>query len=82
MPLARCGGLVHPSLMGWNCSSGLAMKIGGAGVQSEEFLSALSSFKSDLLPFLLSGRSMRLFDQIVAASTRYHLNVLHRVEHR
>ena len=51
-------------------------------MQSEEFLSALSSFKSNLLPFLLSGRSMRLFDQIIAASTRYHLKMLDGVEHR
>lgn len=54
------------------------MKIRGAGLQSTEFLSS-SFFEIDLLPSLLSGWPMPLFDQIVAASTRYHLNVLHAV---
>ena len=51
-------------------------------MQSEEFLSSSSSLESDLLSFLLSGRSMWLLDKVVAPGSGCDLNVLHRVERR
>lgn len=51
-------------------------------MEIEEFLCPFPSFEAELAPFLLPCRSMRLFDQVVAAGCRYDLHVLHMVEHR
>lgn len=57
------------------------MKIRQAGVQIEKALSSFSGAESVLLSFLSSSRTMRLLDEVVAASSGDDLDVPHPVEH-
>lgn len=51
------------------------MKIAGSGVQVKKFLRSPHPFKAFLASFLISCRSMRLFNQIVAPGRGNHLTV-------
>jgi len=51
-------------------------------MQGQEFLCSTSVLEADLASFLLSSRSMGLFDQVVAARRADDLDVLHVVEHQ
>ena len=57
------------------------MKVRDSGVRGEEFLGSRSSFEAELSTFLLPGRSMRLFHEVVAAGGRDDLDVLRSAEH-
>ena len=61
--------LVRSSEVGGNGSAGMLVKVRDAGMQGQEFLRSEGIFEADLTLLLLSGGPMRLFDQVVTASS-------------
>ena len=73
--------LVRSSEVGGNSGASVLMEVRDSGMQGQEFLRSAGIFEANLAPLLLSCGPMRLFDQVIAASSRDHLDVLHSVEH-
>ncbi|WP_211248937.1 hypothetical protein, partial [Deinococcus frigens] len=65
--------LIALSDRGRNAGSGVMVDVLDSGVQPQKFLRSFFSFESLLLSFLTPCRSVRLLNDIVAASRGNHL---------
>jgi len=57
------------------------LKVRNPGMQGNEFLRPVWVLEANLAPLLLPCRPMRLFNQVVVASSGDDLDVLHSMEH-
>ena len=73
--------LVRSSEVSGNSGASVMVEVRDAGMQGQEFLRPVGILEANLTPLLLSGGPMRLFDQVITAGSRDHLDVLYAVEH-